>query len=144
MLANIDSGWAAAIGSLILAVGTVSGLYLEQRRQKRKAAKDDAVQEARQPSEEMVATTHAAEAIARASASLIQPFQDAIRNQEGQLGELREAVRNVQARERQCQLELEACRSELRDTKGELHETRRKLREVVDRTPGVDPNGLPQ
>lgn len=135
MIAGIDSGWAAAAGTLILALGTVTGLWLEQRRTRRKALREEAAKDARLPSDEMTATTHAAEAIARASAQLIQPFQDAIRSQEGQIGELREAVRNVQAREAECQRELES-------TKVELHATRLKLREVTD-TLGLHPDGLP-
>ncbi len=134
---KLDSGWVAALAALLLASGTATGLFLSERRTRRKDLKDAREEDARLPSDEMTATTHAAEAIARASAQLITPFQDAIRNQEGQIGELREAVRNVQIREETCRHELEAARAE-------LHDTRRKLREVIDQIPGVDPNGLPK
>jgi hypothetical protein len=119
-LAAIDSGWAAAIGTLILAVGTVAGLLLEQRRRKRVDAKADAVHEAEAPALELTATSKAAEAIARAAASLIAPFQQTIADNQREMGVLREAVRVVTEREAECQAELARYKTKLTEVTNHL------------------------
>lgn len=134
LLAGIDPGWAAAIGTLLLAAGGFAGLFLEQRRARRKEEKDEATKNAEAPALELTATSKAAEAIARAAASLIAPFQQTISDMSREHGALREAISTSRQAEEKCQADLQHVRTE-------LHETRVKLREVTEHL-GIDPDGL--
>lgn len=121
-LAAIDSGWAAAIGSLLLASGGLLGLLLEQRRRRRSDKKADRKAEAEAPSLELNATSKAAEAIARAAASLISPFQETIAGLTRECGALREAITTSRSAEEKCQRDLAECRAELASVKTKVQE----------------------
>lgn len=133
ILGGVDSGWATGIGSLLLALGTGGGIYFQQRRQKRQDKKTDDEHEAEAPVRELNATSQAAEAIARAAASLIAPFQQTIAGQSHELGELREAITTSRLAEEKCQVDLAQVRTD-------LAEARAKLREVTDHL-GLEPDG---
>lgn len=162
MLAGIDSGWVAGIATAFLAAGTVGGVIIDRRRTARRDRKEEAKDEAEAakeraeaPAVQVVATTQAAEALARAAASLIEPFQRTIHEMTLEQGALREAVTISRAAEERCRVELAECRAELvvvraelAGTKREVDETKRdaagtkaKVREVTDKLGMEPPNG---
>lgn len=127
-LAAIDSGWAAAIGTLILAFGSVTAVYLDRRRARKVDQKADAKEKAEAPAVELNATSKAAEALARAASQLILPFQSTIAQMSEEHAVMREQCRVSKAAE-------ERCRTELADVRAEL----RMIKERV----GIDPDEHP-
>lgn len=128
MVGAIDSGWVAAIATMFLAAGTVGGVVFDRRRTARRDREDEAKVEAEAPATELTATSKAAEAIARAAALLIAPFQATIADMQKEHGALREAISTSRAAEEKCQRDLA--------------EVRGKLREVTDRL-GIEPAADP-
>lgn len=133
LLAGVDSGWATGIGTVVAALAAVGGILFQQRRQHRQDLAAVAKEEEEAPGKELVATSQAAEAIARAAASLIAPFQLTIAGQSHELGALREAVAVSRTAEEKCQ-------QDLAKVKEELHACCLKLREVTDHL-GLEPSG---
>jgi uncharacterized protein HemX len=142
VVAGISSGWVSTYVAIAVAGGGFFGWWNERRRRIKRELADQARKEAREPSEELTAASAAAEAIARASAAMIEPLQNTITTLTGQVGELRAEVREVRTREQACKDELAeqkvAHGRELAEQSLKLKQTKDKLREVTDRL-GIAP-----
>lgn len=122
----LSAGWVVAY---IAVAGFVGGIlkWVYDRFVKK------AEKHAQEPANELTAMGKTAEAVARASASLIGPFQEALRQNALDLGAQREAITTLQG-------QLTSHQEQLVDIRASEARCQQKLREFADQL-GLDPNG---